>query len=216
MFMLSQLTKLYSRHLAFPKSSSSTMFLLHTVSFALLLPLLSSAIPAPALNSAPSTWQHPGYVVSKSQLDFAKAQVQGKAQPWTAAYNKMLEDSDKYGKYATATRKSKATATVKCGPTTKPDIGCTDERGDALAAWANALAGYVSGDTTFTNNSVTIMNKWSHTIKGTRIHLLSHLATPNSSYRTRSTKRHPTDCLGRRFMGENRRTCQTYIFRSMG
>lgn len=131
-----------------------------------VVPLLVCAIPAQSPLLAPSTWVHPGYVVDKAQLDFSKKQVGSKSQPWSNAYDKMLTDSDKYGKYATATRNSKATATVKCGPTTKPDIGCTDERGDALAAWANALAGYISGDSTFTKNAVELMNKWSHTIKG--------------------------------------------------
>src|ERR1700710_1248940 len=109
------------------------------IGLAALLPFLVVALPSPSSNYAPSTWTHPGYVVSKAQLDFAKAQVASKAQPWSNAYDQMLKDSDKYGKYATATRSSKATATVKCGPTTNPDIGCTDERGDALAAWSNAL-----------------------------------------------------------------------------
>jgi len=119
---------------------------------------------------APSTWVHPGVVVSKAQLDYAKSQFDAKAEPQTTAYNKMLEDKDKYGLYAapSATRTSNATATVKCGPTTNPDIGCTDERGDALAAWANALAGYVGGDEQHTKNAIDIMNKWSHVITGER------------------------------------------------
>ncbi|KAH8592178.1 secreted protein [Bisporella sp. PMI_857] len=140
------------------------------------LPSLALAVPAspvpPSANApaspkafAPATWQHPGFVVSKPQLDFVKSQISAKAEPWSGALKQMLADSDAYGKYATATRSSKATATVKCGPTTNPDIGCTDERGDALAAWANALAGYVSGDETYTKNSIQLMNKWSYVVK---------------------------------------------------
>ncbi|KAE8444778.1 hypothetical protein EG329_014238 [Mollisiaceae sp. DMI_Dod_QoI] len=128
-------------------------------------------LPTKASQFAPAQWQHPGYVVDKAQLDFIKGQVADKAQPWTDAYNQMLKDGDKYGKYVSGTRTSETTSTVSCGPTTNPDIKCTDERGDALAAWANALAWYVSGDTAYAKNSIGLMNKWSYTIKG---HALSN------------------------------------------
>jgi hypothetical protein len=123
-------------------------------------------LPTEVSSFAPSKWQHPGYVASQSQLDFIKNKVATKAQPWTDAYNQMLKDSDKYGKYVSGTRTSQAAPTVSCGPVTNPDIKCTDERGDALAAWANALAWYVSGDSTYAKNAIGLMNKWSYTIKG--------------------------------------------------
>ncbi|KUJ16084.1 uncharacterized protein LY89DRAFT_648220 [Mollisia scopiformis] len=120
---------------------------------------------------APAKWQHPGYVVDKAQLNIVKGQVANKAQPWSNAYIQMLKDGDKYGKYVSGTRTSEAASTVSCGPTTNPDIKCTDERGDALAAWANALAWYVSGDTAYAKNAIGLMNKWSYKIKG---HALSN------------------------------------------
>jgi len=170
-------------------NSSETMLLFTALIVTTLLPTGSFAIPAglpsteaDALpkesvasakaghasqkSSGFSVWQHPGVVVSRSQLDFVKAKVAAKSQPWSSALSKMLTDEDKYGKYASAKRSSKAQATVKCGPTTNPDIGCTDERGDALAAWANALAGYISSDETHTKSAISLMNKWSSVIKG--------------------------------------------------
>jgi hypothetical protein len=131
--------------------------------------------PVEDTNIAPTKWQHPGYVVNKSQLDFIKGKVASKAQPWTDAYNQMLKDSDKYGKYVSGTRTSKAAPTVSCGPVTNPDIKCTDERGDALAAWANALAWYVSGDSGYAKDAIGLMNKWSYTIKGKFEHKPSYL-----------------------------------------
>lgn len=124
-----------------------------------------SAGASPFSTSAPSTWQHPGFVVSKAQLNFVKSQISSNAQPWSDAYTKMLKDSDKYGLYVSAQRSSKAIAIVECGPTTNPDIGCSDERGDALAAWSNALAGYVTGNQKFTLNAIEYMNKWSTVVK---------------------------------------------------
>lgn len=123
--------------------------------------------PAPDVNAAPTTWVHPGYVVDRSQLDFVKAQVAAGAQPWTSAYSQMLKDSDQYGLYATGTsgRKSTPTSNVGCGPTTNPDHGCTAERGDALAAWANALAWYISGNTNYAQNAIGLMNRWSYVVQ---------------------------------------------------
>lgn len=97
--------------------------------------------PAEVSSSAPSKWQHPGYVISQSQVHFAKSKVARKEQPWTDAYNHMMQDGDKHGKYVSGTRTSKAPPTLTCGPVTNTDIKCTDERGDALAAWANTLPG---------------------------------------------------------------------------
>ncbi|KAF8854757.1 chondroitin AC/alginate lyase [Acephala macrosclerotiorum] len=128
-------------------------------------------LPTKASQFAPTQWQHPGYVVDKAQLDFVKGQVANNSQPWADAYNHMLKDKDAYGKYVSGTRTSETTATVSCGPTTKPDIKCTDERGDALAAWGNALAWYVSGDTAYAKNAIGLMNKWSYVIEG---HALSN------------------------------------------
>jgi hypothetical protein len=125
-------------------------------------PLLHTGV----FSSAPSKWQHPGYVISQSQLHFVKSKVASKEQPWTDAYNQIMQDGDKYGKYVSGTRTSKAAPTVSCGPVTNPDIKCTDERGDALAAWASALAWYISGDPAYANNAIGLMNKWSYTIKG--------------------------------------------------
>jgi hypothetical protein len=150
--------------------SFSALFLLAVLPFLALgsSPTLDQQplFPAEVSTLAPSKWHHPGYVVSTSQLDFIKGKVAINAQPWTDAYNQMLKDSDKYGKYASGTRISQAAPTVSCGPVTNPDIKCTDERGDALAAWANALAWYVSGETTYAKNAIGLMNKWSQTIKG--------------------------------------------------
>lgn len=129
-----------------------------------------STTPTRVTSFAPAQWAHPGYVVDKDQLDFVKSQVANKAQPWTNAYSSMLKDSDKYGKYVSGTRTSETVSTVSCGPTTNPDIKCTDERGDALAAWANALAWYVSGDSTYAKNAIGLMNKWSYAIKGKLSH----------------------------------------------
>lgn len=78
----------------------------------------------------------------------------------------MLKDKDNYGNFVAGTRSSQATATVECGPSSHPDNGCTDERSDALSAYANALAWYISGNNAYAKSAIQLMNKWSYVIKG--------------------------------------------------
>ncbi|THU91683.1 hypothetical protein K435DRAFT_820740 [Dendrothele bispora CBS 962.96] len=87
---------------------------------------------------APATFKHPGVLIDRAQLDFIKGKVQSGQQPWTNAYHAMLNDP-----LASLTRKPSPTATVQCGPTSTPNIGCTDEREDSIAAYAMSLACYI-------------------------------------------------------------------------
>ncbi|KAL9623317.1 MAG: hypothetical protein Q9160_002424 [Pyrenula sp. 1 TL-2023] len=111
-------------------------------------------------SAAPSTFTHPGVLVSKKQLDFVKAKVSSGAQPWTDAYNKMLSSD-----LASLTRPAKPRATVECGSYSNPNIGCSDERQDALAAYSMALAWYISGSTRYSQKAISYMNAWAKSIK---------------------------------------------------
>jgi len=73
----------------------------------------------------------------------------------------MLSDS-----LASLSRNPSPTATVQCGPTSTPDIGCTAERQDALAAYAMSLAWYISGSAKYAQKAISYMNAWAKTIKG--------------------------------------------------
>ncbi|KIK65161.1 hypothetical protein GYMLUDRAFT_258635 [Collybiopsis luxurians FD-317 M1] len=109
---------------------------------------------------APATFKHPGVLIDRQQLDFVKAKVNSGAQPWTNAYNAMLKDP-----LASLTRNPSPTATVQCGPTSTPNIGCTAERQDALAAYAMSLAWYISGSAKYAQKAISYMNAWAKTIK---------------------------------------------------
>ena len=134
----------------------------------LLLPTLASPVPFPEPTPtptlpkrAPSTWVHPGVLNSGPQLDFVKAKVAAGAQPWAGAFSALLADP-----IATSTRTPSATyATVTCGPTSTPDVGCTEEREDALAAYGNALAWYVTSESQYAQKAITYMNAWARTLK---------------------------------------------------
>ncbi|MEU4240124.1 alginate lyase family protein [Actinoplanes sp. NPDC026619] len=111
-------------------------------------------------DAAPITFSHPGVLVSRAQLDFIKSKVTAKAAPWSAAYNQMIASS-----YASLSRTPKPRATVECGSYSNPNNGCTDEREDAIAAYTDALAWYITGNAAYAQKSIALMDAWSNTIK---------------------------------------------------
>jgi hypothetical protein len=121
--------------------------------------LLLGVFTAPVAHSAPSTFVHPGVTVSKAQLDFARTEVLAGAQPWKAAYDQMMAS-----KYADLNRTPTPWATVECGPYSNPNYGCTDEREDAIAAYTDALAWYITKDARYAQKAIQIMDAWSATI----------------------------------------------------
>ncbi|MGW1588485.1 alginate lyase family protein [Streptomyces sp. NPDC002386] len=128
---------------------------------AVVASLLAGALAAPTAHSAPAAFAHPGVTVSRSQLDFARAEVQAGAQPWKSAFDQM-----KASKYADLNRTPKPRATVECGSYSNPNHGCTDEREDAIAAYTDALAWYMTGDARYARKAIQIMDAWSGTITG--------------------------------------------------
>ncbi|MCU7824980.1 alginate lyase family protein [Kitasatospora sp. DSM 101779] len=120
---------------------------------------LNATAPAPA-EAAPTAFAHPGVLLSKSQLDFVRAEVQAGAQPRKSAYDQMHAS-----KYASLSRTPKPRAVVECGSYSNPNYGCTDEREDALAAYTLALEWSITRDTRYAAKAVQIMDAWSGTIK---------------------------------------------------
>ncbi|MFJ9634365.1 alginate lyase family protein [Streptomyces sp. NPDC101175] len=115
----------------------------------------------PTAEAAPAAFVHPGVDVSRSQLDFARTEVLAGAQPWKSAYDQMTASS-----YASLSRTPKPRAVVECGSYSNPDHGCTDEREDAIAAYTDALAWYITKDARYARKAIEIMDAWSATITG--------------------------------------------------
>jgi hypothetical protein len=123
-------------------------------------PAPSLAVTAPTLAASPTTFTHPGVLVSQPQLEFVRTQVNAGAEPWLDAYNQMIHSS-----YASASRAPHARATVECGSFSMPNNGCTDEREDAIAAYTNALAWYITKDPSYATRAIAIMDAWSAVLK---------------------------------------------------
>ncbi|MFG2461933.1 alginate lyase family protein [Streptomyces sp. NPDC048523] len=120
--------------------------------------LAAGALAVPA-DAAPATFVHPGVTVSQGQLDFARSKVNAGAQPWKGAFDAMLAS-----KYADLNRTPKPRAIVECGSYSNPNYGCTDEREDAIAAYTDALAWYITRDERYAKKAIQLMDAWSAVI----------------------------------------------------
>jgi hypothetical protein len=110
--------------------------------------------------TAQAAFAHPGVLLSRAQLDFVKAKVAAREQPWLNAYNQMIGS-----RYASLSRVPRPRATVECGSYSNPNNGCTDEREDAIAAYTDALAWYITGNAAYARKSIELMDAWSATIR---------------------------------------------------
>lgn len=55
---------------------------------------------------------------------------------------------------------------IKCGPTSNPNIGCSNADNDSSAAYLQALLWYITGNKQYANNAITILNLYGHNLKG--------------------------------------------------
>ncbi|WP_433339929.1 alginate lyase family protein [Streptomyces sp. CA-253872] len=135
----------------------------HLLVAATLVALVAALLARPAAGraeAAPASFTHPGVTVSQSQLDFVRDKVQAGAQPWKGAFDQMMAS-----KYADLGRTPKPRATVECGSYSNPNYGCTDEREDAIAAYTDALAWYLTRDERYAQKAIQLMDAWSGTIQ---------------------------------------------------
>ncbi|MFF3561013.1 alginate lyase family protein [Streptomyces sp. NPDC002574] len=142
-----------------PRSRSLLSTSVLALGAALVAALLSAVPGTGRASAAPATFTHPGVLVSQSQLDFVRGKVQAGAQPWKAAYDQMMASP-----YASQSRTPKPRAVVECGSYSNPNYGCTDEREDAIAAYTNALAWYITRDSRYAQKAIQLMDAWSATI----------------------------------------------------
>ncbi len=109
---------------------------------------------------AHGAFKHPGVVLNQGQIDFVKAKLAAKAEPWTAAFNKA-----RYSSWGSLSWVPHPYAVVECGPSNKPNIGCTAETNDSRVAYTQAILWQYTGNTQYLQKSIQIMDAWSATIK---------------------------------------------------
>jgi hypothetical protein len=138
-----------------PRRKGALLAALLTVISLVVVP----SAPAGATARPQSGFVHPGVLVSRSQLDFVRLMVNLHQQPWQGAYDQMMANP-----LAAPDRQPHPWAVVECGSRSMPNLGCTDERQDALAAYANALAWYITRNKAYAEKAITIMDAWSSTV----------------------------------------------------
>lgn len=115
-------------------------------------------------STSPSSFVHPGILVSQQQLDFVKQKIATGQEPWKTAYDKMRTNG-----LASRTYTPKPVPKLMCSTSVGlnegfPQAGCTELNNDGAAAYTQALMYYYSGDVTYANNVAKIINAWSSTL----------------------------------------------------
>jgi hypothetical protein len=104
----------------------------------------------------PGGFVHPGVLVQKGGLDFVKAKIAAKEEPWLSAF-----EAAKKSRWGALAYKPGPRAVVECGSYSSPDNGCSEEKSDVIAAYTHALLWYFTGDEAHAKASLAIMNAWS-------------------------------------------------------
>ena len=129
-----------------------------SVSFAAAAEDQNAAAPTVVSQSG---FHHPGVLVNRAQLDFIKGKIAAGAEPWKSAFE-ATKASDLGALACTPLPRNE----VCCGSRSNPDLGCKDEQHDSETAYTQALLWYLSGNKTYAENAIKIMNAWSATLTG--------------------------------------------------
>lgn len=110
---------------------------------------------------SPEGFVHPGILVNAGMLDFVKGKLAQDQEPWKSALSKA--QNSKFGKLSYTPHPR---AEVECGSYSNPDVGCSDEKNDCVAAYTHALLWFYTGDSAHAEKAIEIMNAWSGAIQG--------------------------------------------------
>jgi hypothetical protein len=116
-------------------------------------------------NTAESqTFQHPGVLVSRAQLDYVKIMVATHTEPFYSAFLKAQNSN--IGSLTYQPFGPPSDGFIKCGPTSNPNIGCSNADNDSSAAYLQSLLWYITGNQQYANNAITLLNLYGHNLKG--------------------------------------------------
>lgn len=124
-----------------------------------VIALNTTGKPAP-----PAGFVHPGVLVNRAQLDEIKRRVAAGIEPQKSAFEALKASPLGALDYTPHPRE-----TVECGSNSNPDFGCKAEQADSEASYGQALLWYITGNKTYAENAVKILNAWSSTLTGGHI-----------------------------------------------
>lgn len=121
-----------------------------TLSFFCALTFLGAgrALAQPATSSTAPTFNHPGGLHSREDLERMKKHVAAGDHPWIESWNALLQHP-------------KAQLTYKPAPRGNAGVSRQRAAADAVAIYLNAIRGYISGDTAYTDHAIAMCNQWS-------------------------------------------------------
>jgi hypothetical protein len=108
-------------------------------------------------------FQHPGVLLSRAQLDFVKAQVAAKAEPFYTEFQRA--QASEYGNLHYKVIGPPSNGIIECGSHSKPNFGCKDEDADASAAYVQSLLWYITGKPDYAKNAIAILNAYGKNLK---------------------------------------------------
>jgi hypothetical protein len=109
-----------------------------------------AAGPPPA-----GAFRHPGILLNGGQLTWLRDRIRAGGQPTKAAFDKMAAS-----RWAALSWAPQARAIVECGPGSNPNLGCSEERADAEAAYTHALLWVFTGEEGHARKAVEILDAW--------------------------------------------------------
>jgi hypothetical protein len=120
----------------------------------------TSSAPDAGASPPPGGFVHPGVLSDAGQLDFVKARIAAGAEPWKSA---LASASGSH--LGSLSYQPTPFATVECGPYSNPDVGCSQEKSDAAAAYTHALLWYLTGQIAHAQTAIRVLDAWSSTVK---------------------------------------------------
>ena len=124
--------------------------------------LCAAFSPAAVLEA--QTWKHPGIVVSQSQLDATRAAYQAGNPVIVDQVNKAMASN--YGSQSYTVQGPWPGGVNQCGSNSTPNNGCLMADNDSNAAYVQALLWYMTGNQTYANNAINIMNTYARNFIG--------------------------------------------------
>ena len=109
-------------------------------------------------------WTHPGIVVSQAQLEATRAAYQAGNSVVVAQVSKAMNSN--YGSLTYTVQGPWPGGINQCGASSNPNDGCQEADNDSNAAYVQALLWYITGNQTYANNAINIMNTYAADFKG--------------------------------------------------
>ncbi|MFM0737966.1 alginate lyase family protein [Paraburkholderia xenovorans] len=129
---------------------------------------LSQISPASVLATSPvatsGSFKHPGVLVTRDRLDAVKAQIAANNPVVAHAFDAMKNSVWAAKTYAV--QGPPADGRISCDTASTNDHGCKAELRDATAAYTQSLMWYLTGDQTYADNAIAIMNAYSSKLTG--------------------------------------------------